>query len=111
MLYYLRGKKPYIIILQDIHVDNNTANRLRLEWGTKGLVSPGTSRSRGVAISFNNTFEYQVNDVIIHLSGNYVLASVSLLNQTIAIGCIYGRNEDDPAFYRSFTNGAHYGKR
>ena len=107
VLNCLREKKPDIILLQEIHVKNHTANRFILEWGTKGLVSPCTSRSRGVAILFSNTFEYQVNDVIICSSGNCVLASVSLLDRTVTIGSICGKNEDDLGFYRNLFQTVH----
>ena len=99
-LNFLREKKPDIILLQDIHIGENNANRIILEWGFEGFISPGSSRSRGVAILFNNTFSYKINQVKKCPDGNYVLAKVSFLNRTVAVGSIYGPNEDNPEFYK-----------
>jgi len=101
VLKYLRGKKPDIILLQDIHVNHCKVNRFILEWGLQGLVAPGTSLSRGVAILFNNTFEYKIKEDNRCPLGNYVLANVCILEQNVMLGSVYGKHDDDPGFHRN----------
>jgi len=46
-------------------------------------------------------------DVIMCPSGNYVLASVSLLEETVTVRSIYGKNEDDIGFCRYLFQVVH----
>ena len=101
VLNYLRGKKPDIVLLQDIHLDDRSSEWIILEWGFEGIVAPGTSRARGVAILFNNTFEFKISEIRRCPNGNYILADIAALNQYITVGTIYGPNEDDRRFYKS----------
>ena len=100
VLNYIRGKNPDIVMLQDIHLDEKSSKWFILEWGFEGVVAPGTSRARGVAILFNNSFEYKLNEIRRCPNGNYILIDIVMLNQCITVGTIYGPNEDDPNFYR-----------
>ena len=70
-----------------------------LEWGFDGLVAPGTSRARGVAILFKNTFEYKISNVKKCPIGNYLLVDIEILNKSMTLGAVYGPNEDNPIFY------------
>ena len=50
---------------------------------------------------FNNTCEYKTDDVIRCPLGNYVLANVCILEQNVMLRSIYGKDDDNPAFYRN----------
>ena len=65
VLNHLREKKPSIVFLQDIHLDNTNSKQIILEWGFEGLIAPFSRRSRGVAILFNNNFEYKIHSSIL----------------------------------------------
>ena len=55
---YLRNKDFSIYCLQDTHFTDDNLNFITSQWGYKLFHSPGTRDSRGVAILFNNNFEY-----------------------------------------------------
>ena len=76
VLNHLREKKPSIVFLQDIHLDNTNSKQIILEWGFEGLIAPFSRRSRGVAILFNNNFEYKIHSSISDPNGNFVLADL-----------------------------------
>lgn len=101
VLNYIRSKSPDIVLLQDIHVSEEKVNVFLNEWGFEGIVSPGASNARGTAILFNNTFEYVIHNTFRDTDGNYVLVDISVLNQRISLGSIYGPSKDKPDFYQN----------
>ena len=102
VLNFLRSKKPDIIFMEDIHIKRENVNGLINEWGFKGIIAPGQSNSRGVAILLNNTFQYDIRETYMCPRGNYVLTSIDMLEYNVTLGCVYGPNEDNPEFYESF---------
>jgi len=44
---------------------------------------------------------YKIKEVIRCPLGNYVLANVCILEQNVTLGSIYGKNDDDPGFYKN----------
>ena len=70
---YLRNKKFDLYLLQDTHFDNKMVKRIIMEWGYECFIAPYSTQSRGVAILFNNTFEYKSNKVIKDKEGNCVI--------------------------------------
>ena len=102
VLNFLRSKKPDIVFLEDIHIKRENVDRLLNEWGHKDIVAPGQSNSRGVAILFNNTFQYNLRETYSCPKGNYVLANVEMLESNVTLGCVYGPNEDNAEFYKMF---------
>ena len=60
MFDYLHSKNYSIYCLQDTHFTEDDENIIRSEWGHDCYISPGRSNARGVAVLFNNNFEYKV---------------------------------------------------
>ncbi len=60
VFHYLRQKSYSIYLLQDTHFDPKMENCIRAEWGYKSYFASYNSNSRGVAILFNNNFEFLV---------------------------------------------------
>ena len=57
---YLKTKNCDIYCIQDTHFTCEIENQVRSTWGNDIFFSSFASNSRGVAICFNNTFEYKV---------------------------------------------------
>ena len=78
---YLKQKKFSIIFLQDTHFEKQMEKQIRSEWGYEVYFSSHTSQSRGVAILFNNNFDFQVLDVKHDLDGNYLIVTIKTMQK------------------------------
>ena len=101
---WLRNLKGNIYCLQDIHCRPECENMWRNEWGFKGIFSPHRSDSRGVAILFNNNFEFKVHKKEIDPEGNFIVIDLEVDNRRITLACIYGPNRDHPEFYEKIEH-------
>ena len=71
VFHYLKQKSYSIFCLQDTHFDKKLENYIQSEWGYKCYFASYRTNSRGVAILFNNNFEFKVNKVERDEGGNY----------------------------------------
>ena len=62
------------------------------------------TNSQGVGILLKNNFEYVILDCKRDDVGNYLLLVMEFYNITINLLTIYGRNNDNPAFYNEIQN-------
>ena len=100
----MKEHKYDLILLQDVHWDKRTLDLVIDEWGYKLVCSPFTTNSRGTAILFNNTFEFQLGTCKQDPNGNFTLAEITLHTDiAIVIRSIYGPNQDDPQFIQTLT--------
>lgn len=99
VFHYLRNKKHSVYFLQDTHFEKNTEKNILAEWGYQGFFSSFTSNARGVAVMFNNNFEFKVKRVIKDTVGNYVMVLAEIQKNDFLFVNIYGPNRDDPEFY------------
>ena len=94
-----REQRFDIILLQDTHWDADTLKIAREIWDYEMISTTFDTRSRGAAIIFNNSFEFELGDSIIDPSGNYVFTELSLPSKiSIILGSIYAPNQDEPVF-------------
>ena len=98
---YLRNKKFNIYLLQDTHFEGKMEPYIRAEWGLECIFNSNNSQSRGVAIFFNNNFEYKINAIDRDDKGNFLTVDVCINNNTITLVNVYGPNQDCPDFYRN----------
>lgn len=63
---YLRDKNSSIVCLQDTHFTKEMENRVRAEWGYEVVFNSFSSQSRGVAILFNNNFQFTLQNTHIY---------------------------------------------
>ena len=63
------------------------------------IISCGTNNARGVAILFNNNFEYNIEETITDKDGNYCAIKLKMFETDISLITIYGTNTDQPSFY------------
>jgi len=101
IFHYLRNKNYSIYLLQDTHFDSKLETYVKSEWGYTCFFASYKTNSRGVAVLFNNNFEFKIKEVYKDLGGNYLLVHVNMLNTDIIITCVYGPNKDEPQFYIS----------
>ena len=104
---YLHKSKYSIICLQDTHFSKISERLIRNEWGYKTLFNSHDSRSRGVAIFFNNNFEFTINSTHTDDSGNFIIVWLDIGTRKISLVNIYGPNKDDVSFYQNLLNLIH----
>ncbi|CAG2214956.1 unnamed protein product [Mytilus edulis] len=87
-----------ITILVDTHSTSVKEKQWLHEWGYVGKFSSYSSKSRGVAILFKNTFEFKIHEETIDLMGNFIILDITIQDYRITLAAIYGPNNDDPVF-------------
>ena len=102
---YYRQQHCNILCLIDTHFTREMEQNIRNEWGYEARFNSFTSKARGIAILFNNNFEYQIHEQLISESpGNVLSLSISIENRKISLICVYGPNEDSPEFYKKLAD-------
>ena len=104
VLLNLRNKKYSIICLIDTHFAKSQERRLSLEWGFQAYFSSFSTQKRGVAIFFNNNFEFKIHSRFNDTNGNLLLLDIEIDEHRITLVTIYGPNKDDPGFYEFLKN-------
>lgn len=88
-----------IYCLQDTHFTTDTENIIRNEWGYQIYFNSFRSNSRGVAILFNNNFEFKVIKEKKGSIGNFLALVIEICNVKSALIHMYGPNSDTLDFY------------
>lgn len=96
---FLKGKRFSIYLLQDTHFTTREENYIRTQWGFECLFSNFSSQSRGVAILFNNNFEFKIHNIEKDNNGNKLILDMTIQGKHLLLINIYGPNRDDPEFY------------
>ena len=104
VFHYLRQRQHSIYFLQDTHFDPKLDKYITAEWGFTSYFSSYNTKSRGVAILFNNNFEFKVKGVHRDGSGNYLMVHINTMKLDILLINLYGPNRDDPHFYVTLNN-------
>ena len=101
---WLKKKEYSIYCIQDFHGKCGMEKVYMAEWGYKCIFNIYNSNSRGVAILFNNNFEFTVHDQFTSQDGNIAAIDISIYDQRSTIVCLYGPNRDTPEFYDNVCN-------
>ena len=64
---------------------------------------PSNTRSRGVAILFDNDFELKVKGIFRDNGGHFLMVHISTMKMDVLLVNIYGPNRDDPNFYTNLN--------
>jgi len=104
VFHYLRQKQHSIYFIQDTHFDPKLDKYIMAEWGFTSYFSSYNTNSRGVAILFNNNFEFKVKGVHTDVNGNYLMVHINTMKLDILLINLYGPNRDDPNFYATLNN-------
>jgi exonuclease III len=96
---YLRELNANIYFLQETHWKTEMEKYIRSAWGYDVLVCGKETNKNGVAILFNNNFEYVLHDVIRDPNGCYIVADIEFLKKRFTVVNNYGPSAgDDPGF-------------
>lgn len=101
---FYRQQKCNILCLQDTHFTEDMENDITNEWGYTAYFNSFSSQSRGVAILFNNNFDFIVHRKKSDDTGNFLALDLTIENSRISLITIYEPNEDDPNFYEKITD-------
>ena len=99
IFHYLKQKSFSIYCLQDTHFDRKMEKYIQSEWGYKAYFASYKTNSRGVAVLFNNNFEFKIRSVKKDQNGNYIIISFSAMEKDLLLVNVYGPNRDSPQFY------------
>ena len=69
------------------------------EWGYSTIFTTFSSSRAGVAILFNNNFQFQILKHFADPKGTFIIADTG--DKIMTLVNVYARNEDNPAFFRN----------
>ena len=96
---FLRNLNCSIYFLQETHLKTQSENFIRSCWGYNIWLSGSDTNKNGVAILFNNNFEYKVHKVIRDPEGAYIVLDIELLKKRLTLVNVYGPSSgDNPNF-------------
>jgi len=101
---FLRQQQCSIYFLQETHLLFSSENFIRSCWGYSTWLAGSETNKNGVAILFNNDFEYKIHRVIRDPNGCYLLLDIELLNKRMTLINVYGPSAGDcPDFFDKVT--------
>ena len=98
VLDYLRAKDCSMYCLQDTHFSEKDEQFVKNQWGGECVFSSFSSNQRGVAILFNNNFEYKILQSKKDQNGNLLGLNIKIEDNNITLITLYGPNSDSPDF-------------
>ena len=97
---YLRNLECNIYCLQETHWKTDSEKFIRAAWGYNVWISGLDTNKNGVAILFNNNFEYKVLNIVRDPHGCYIVMDVEFLQKRITLINLYGPSAGDyPGFF------------
>lgn len=94
-------KKMSIYLIQEAHCTEDNKHEWRAEWGYQAFFGCGSSKSAGVAILFNNNFDFQISKAYTDPEGRFIICDLITSGKKLTLANIYAPNEDDPSFFTS----------
>lgn len=91
-------QKYDIALLVDTHCKKELETYWRSEWGYDAKFCSHTTNSRGVAILFQNSFQYEILKELHDESGNFLIISIKVHDLKFTLAVVYGPNSDNPTF-------------
>lgn len=101
---YLKGKQPYLVLLQETYSCKQIESLWSNEWGKKIYFGHGDTNSRGVAIMLSHSFDGTVLGSWNDSEGRFVAIQCKINSRNLLIANVYGPNEDDPEFFLKLFN-------
>lgn len=104
ILTYLKKKKADIALIQETHLNNEEAAKLKREWVGQEYHSTFSSRRRGVSILIRKNIDCQIHKHVSHKEGRWVILDVTLEGQRMTIANIYAPNSVNTDFFHEVCN-------
>ena len=96
---YLKELKASIVCLQDTHWTDKDLMKVREMWGNNCYINGCKTNSRGVAVLFNDNFEYEVMSSIMDKERNYICLNFKTSAASFNLVSLYAPNTDSPGFF------------
>lgn len=90
-----------IVFLQETHLTQDEAIRLRRRWQGQVFAANFSSQSRGVVILIHKSIPFQINSTTLDPGGRFIILQGNLFGQYLNLVNVYGPNKDDPQFYNN----------
>ena len=95
----LKQKNQNVYFLQDTYFTPNEEQHKQTQWGYKAYFNSYASKSRGVAILFNNNCAIEIHNQFKDDSGNFLILDVTIDSLQFILITIYGPYTNVPEFY------------
>ena len=99
VLNFYKAKHYSIICPQDTHLISESESLVEAQWGYRCIFNSFKSNSRGVAILFNNNFEFKIHREKKDNEANMLALDLTIEENNVTLINIYGPNVDSPLFY------------
>lgn len=99
VLNYLKNIQADICLIQETHLSQFTQNNLKTTHFNHCFSSYYNSKQRGVCILINKNIQFNHHTTVSDPEGRFIIINISINNNPITIGNIYGPNSDDPSFF------------
>ena len=101
---WLKKKKFSIYFLQEVHSTKETEPYWHSEWGYSTIFTTFSSSKAGVAILFNNNFQFQILKHFADPEGRFIITDIDTGDKIMTLVNVYAPNEDNLAFFRNGLN-------
>ena len=97
----VKEKKILNFFLQEVHCTKEREPYGHSEWGYSTIFTTFSSSRAGVAILFNNNFQFQILKHFADPEGTFIIADIDTGDKIMTLVNVYARNEDNPSFFRN----------
>ena len=95
----------WYLFLQETHLAADSECFVRSGWGFDCYLSGVETNKNGVAILFNNTFEYKIFEDFRDPDGSYIILDVEIMKKRITLANVYGQSSGDKKdFFNNISN-------
>jgi exonuclease III len=101
---WLRDKEMNAYMLQEAHFTKENENIIEAEWGFKCIFSICSSQSCGVALLFNNNFQFVIKNTVFDEHDRYIICELELNIERIIVINFYELNTDNTLLLKSFID-------
>ena len=102
MFNWLRDKNFFIYFIQEAHSTKESMPDWQADWGYQTLFSCCSSKKAGVAILFNNNFNFQIMKTFLDPAARFVICDLKPNGGCLTLANVYSPNEDNANFLNSF---------
>ena len=104
ILTYLKQKKADIALIQETHLNDEEAAKLKRLCVGQEYHSTFSSRKRGVSILIKKNIDCQIHKHVPHKEARWVILDVTLEGQRMTIANIYAFNSVNPDLFHEVCN-------
>ena len=102
LFYWLNLKNINIAFLQETYLTNELTQKIEKEWGGESVLAFGTEHSRGSAVLFNKSLNFDLIDKHVSEDSRIILINVNIKDAPLTLVNIYAPNQ--PSERKTFFN-------